>query len=446
MWGTILILVALPVLMLLSATPLYAHEQGTAPVQQGAVDQRDADLREAHALTAGLRGVAARSGQLPAQADLMRQAERRRDLLNSLANTAPRSVLDLALKPAERSGLPPAVQSLVEQWLSNEGYLQVLHVDPDQGPTFYDISLVDQGRKMPLRFGNGLTDAQPGDRVQIRGVALAGSGTLVSDQIAVVRPAPTRSAIPATRTQNNPSGNSATAGSNSSAGFPRSVIGTGSGPVAASPGTAPPPTGLQRTAIILVSAPSAGSHPYANKTNTASIFFSFTNPLSAANFYYDQSYNATDIRGSTLSEGTAADIYGPYTLTTDTCDTSIIRSEGLAAADPAIDFNSYDRIVFSINKPSCGNGGVGNVKAQWQGTFDGVTQYFSVAWVYNSAMGDTAFNGRVGGVALHEYGHNMGVWHANALECGAAAIGSGGCYSNEYGDPADTMGNAPGYG
>src|SRR3989442_1656510 len=36
----------------------------------------------------------------------------------------------------------------------------------------------------------------------------------------------------------------------------------------------PSPTGPQSTAIILASSPGASAHPYANKTNTASLFFS----------------------------------------------------------------------------------------------------------------------------------------------------------------------------
>lgn len=78
--------------------------------------------------------------------------------------------------------------------------------------------------------------------------------------------------------------------------------------------------------------------------------------------------------------------------------------------------------------------------------FDGATQRLSISWDFNSALGSTALNGEAGGVALHEYGHNLGVWHANSLECGSDAIAGGTCSSDEYGDRSDVMGNSGGFG
>ena len=56
--------------------------------------------------------------------------------------------------------------------------------------------------------------------------------------------------------------------------------------------------------------------------------------------------------------------------------------------------------------------------------YDGQLQFLSVSWDYNAALGSTALNGKIGGVALHEYGHNLGVWHANSLDCGTSPINS----------------------
>ncbi len=136
----------------------------------------------------------------------------------------------------------------------------------------------------------------------------------------------------------------------------------------------------------------------------------------------------------------------PLHLSTASCSTGTIGNEALAAADAELDYNAYDRIVIAWHYSPCGNGGVATIRAQSQGTCDGATQYLSISWDFNAALGSTAFEGKSRGVALHEYGHNFGVWHANALECGAVAIGSGACSSTEYADPSDVMGSSSGYG
>ena len=43
-------------------------------------------------------------------------------------------------------------------------------------------------------------------------------------------------------------------------------------------------------------------------------------------------------------------------------------------------------------------------------------------------------------ILAHELGHNLGLWHSHALECGAGAIGID-CVSFPYGDVMDVMGN-----
>jgi M6 family metalloprotease-like protein len=311
-------------------------------------------------------------------------------------------VLDLALTAGERSKLPPATRRFVEQQVTLDGELKVFHVDYEDGHSEYVTKLAKGGQETPLALGAGIGPARPGDQVRLSGVALAGDSTVVTDQMAVIQSL--------------------------------SAAGT---------------TGNQRTAIILAAGSGVASHTYANTTNTASIFFSSSNPGSARNFYLEASYGQTVIVGGNGAEGTAADVYGPYSIAASTCDTNTIRSQAFAAADPSLNFSTYDRIVISvITTPGagCGNGGVGTVRSQYQGVFDGQGQYLSVSWNFNNAMGSTAFNGKIGGVALHEYGHNLGIWHANSLDCGTGAIGANVCYSTEYGDPSDVMGSSSGFG
>lgn len=395
-------LVALTLWSLVSVRPALAHD-GIGPAGVGAPQpsRQTRDARaEASQLTDELRAAAARPAKVPAvQAAVASQAERRRDLLRLLADSNPAAVLELALTPSERAALPPGLRPLVEEQFDGDGELVVLHIDYEDGHSAYDSKLISGAQERPIKFGAPLGKAKPGDTVRLNGVALAGEATVVSDQMVVIQ-SPT-------------------------------AVGT---------------TGNQRTAVILVTAPGVASHPYANKANTASIFFATANAQSARSFYREVSYSQTTIVGGQGTEGTAGDVYGPYGIAHANCDTTTIRTQALAAADPEVNFNAYDRVVLSFANPTCGNGGVGTIRTQNVGAFDGASQRLSVSWDFNGALGSTALNGKVGGVALHEYGHNLGVWHANALECGADAIAGDSCASDEYGDHADVMGSSGGYG
>ncbi|MBA2448254.1 MAG: hypothetical protein H0V51_09545, partial [Chloroflexi bacterium] len=387
-------LLAALLLGLAGATPISAHDSAAPSAEDN--EKR----REARQLTEELKkGAPSAAKSTAARRRLVEQAERRRDLVNDLARRDPKGALDAAFEPAERGALPDFVRSLVEEWVTLEGELQVVHVDDEDGRGEYDIRLINNGRERPLRFGRTLKNVKPGDEVRVEGIALAGEPTVVADQVSVTSAA--------------------------------SGVG---------------PTGAQRTAIILASAPGVGTHPYANKDNTASIFFPSSNPKSARSFFLESSYGQTTIVGKSGAEGTAADVYGPYTLASATCDFYTVRDQALKAADSNVNYGSYDRVVISWNHAACGGGGSGTVRTQNVGSYDGADQQLSVALIFNAGLGATALNGDVSGVALHEYGHNLGVWHANALECGSVGVGSGGCSSNEYGDPSDLMGNTAGYG
>src|SRR5688500_11256016 len=90
---------------------------------------------------------------LPALLGAMSAASRRRDLLISLAKSAPRALLTMELTPAERGTLPPAALALLEQRVRAAGELRVLHVDRPDGSGEYDMRLVDGQREQPVTFG-----------------------------------------------------------------------------------------------------------------------------------------------------------------------------------------------------------------------------------------------------------------------------------------------------
>ena len=288
---------------------------------------------EARALTEALRHAGRSPAGGPAAAggtnELARQAERRRTLLVSLATSRPQAVLDLALQPAERAALPDSVRQLVEERVAAEGELQVYHVDDADGQGPYAYKLWQNGRRRDLRVTGTPAGVASTDVVQVSGVALPGTDLIVVEQIALVRHAALRP-VPALPAPSRP----------------LAADGRATGPSGS--------TGGQRTAVILVNGSQASAaHPYANKTSTAGIVFSYGNPLSAANYFYAQSYHLVDVVGGTGTEGSAADVYGPYTLSTSACDIQTVDTAAFNAADPELDFNRYDRVLISYHGTGC---------------------------------------------------------------------------------------------
>src|SRR5712691_8929906 len=193
-------------------------------------------------------------------------------------------------------------------------------------------------------------------------------------------------------------------------------------------------TGSQPTAIILASAPNAPPHPYANKAATASVFFSSANPQSARNFFLQASYGLTKIVGSDLNaDGSAVDVYGPFTTADNACD-----FDPIALADPAVDYKKYVRIVVLVNNPACAGGGYAPTAATLHTTAEG-DRLLSVATLFNLSFGETTLNGKVGGIALHEYGHMLGMEHAGAWYCGASSVAANGCYGSGGWEPIDLV-------
>jgi YVTN family beta-propeller protein len=195
---------------------------------------------------------------------------------------------------------------------------------------------------------------------------------------------------------------------------------------------APPPlspVGPQRTAVILVNAPNAGPHPYADKQATASVFYSSANSKSARTFLWQASYGLMTVVGSMPGmDGTASDVYGPFAAPTNACTFDVV-----SLADPQVDYTKYDRLVILTNNPNCGGG------SAYPGTFQtGEGQRtLSLAWLHNTAFGETTLLGKIGNAALHEYGHNLGLSHAGAWYCAGVVTATNGCYGNSVWAPID---------
>jgi len=167
--------------------------------------------------------------------------------------------------------------------------------------------------------------------------------------------------------------------------------------------------GEQKVLVLLVNFQDKATQPWTT-TQVRDLVFNTVN-----NFYVESSYGQTWLAG---------DVFGWYTLpiSSATCDQNAIATYAKQAATAAgISLSAYNRLVYAFPSLSCGWTG-------W-GTYGGNP---SQAWINGSMSLRT-----VG----HELGHNFGIYHARALDCGADVVGSN-CSIVEYGDSWDILGQA----
>jgi hypothetical protein len=165
--------------------------------------------------------------------------------------------------------------------------------------------------------------------------------------------------------------------------------------------------GEQRTLMILITFEDSTNPPYTVAT-AQQLLFSTVN-----DFMRENSQNQTWLTGEVAG-------WFPTTLSSTTCDSNGIRNAAREAATAAgYDLSNYRRFIYGFPKNACSWLGLGQV--------GGSTTH---AWI----------NGKISTrVVAHELGHNLGVYHARAMECGTTTLGSN-CSTIEYGNPADIMG------
>ncbi|TOI74291.1 peptidase M11 gametolysin [Vibrio parahaemolyticus] len=131
-------------------------------------------------------------------------------------------------------------------------------------------------------------------------------------------------------------------------------------------------------------------------------------------FYQENSYGKTWLSGQ---------VVGWYTLSVSNqvCDYPSVQAEAdkMARADGVV-LEDYQRIIYIMTQSGCAGGG----SATTGKTFP------SRAYI------DGTLSARV---IAHEFGHNLGLSHAKALDCGDASVSSN-CSVIEYGDSYDVMG------
>ncbi len=168
--------------------------------------------------------------------------------------------------------------------------------------------------------------------------------------------------------------------------------------------------GEQRTLMILVNFQNAVVEPYTPASASNLLF------TTVSNFYRENSQNQTWLTGVVTSR------WYTIPMNNTNCDTNAIRSyaQQAAQADGYV-LSNYRRFIYAFPSNSGCSG--------W--------------WGLGQVGGSTTHSWINGSLALrvlgHELGHNVGLYHAKALECGTTVL-SDPCSAIEYGDPADIMG------
>ena len=116
------------------------------------------------------------------------------------------------------------------------------------------------------------------------------------------------------------------------------------------------------------------------------------------------------------------DVIGPLVIPLESsgCNYNLIGSLARTAASLlGLLLGQYSHLVYAFPGSGCQWAGLGSV---------------------GGSPGEVWINGPVDTrILAHELGHNLGLYHSHALECGSVALG-GSCSSVEYGDKFDTMG------
>jgi len=175
------------------------------------------------------------------------------------------------------------------------------------------------------------------------------------------------------------------------------------------PDIAPNSFGEQRTAVILVNFQDNPIQPY-TAAFAQSVVFGTT--------------SAFDMENSYRQAWLTGDVFGWYTiaLSSTVCDNGQVAIQAQAAAAAAgVNLSGYARLVYAFPQNPCGWWGLGTVGGSP-----------SEAWI-NGSLQLRAVG--------HEMGHNFGLFHSHALECGSTTLGSN-CSTIEYGDSVDIMGGS----
>ncbi|MDP3813855.1 Ig-like domain-containing protein [Pseudomonas sp.] len=316
---------------------------------------------------------------------LVEQASQRRTLLGQLVQDHPSAVLQSLIPDDKQTGMPPEVLARLEQRLDLQGELEVLYEDYEDGTTKLRHQLKTPfGERFELHFGQLTQNWRSGLAVIAQGWLLLSDdpqpGAMQGDLLLADDQQALQLADGST------------------------ASGDGSGLAYDLPNT----TGAQRTLVILVNFRDAPSVMPWTPSQASSLVLG-----TVSAFYLENSDQQTWLTGN---------VAGWYTIPVDStvCDGFAIERYAKEAAQAGgYNLSLYDRFIYAFPQNVCGYSGMGQVGALPSST-----------WIHNSLTLRTV---------AHELGHNLGLYHAHALDCGDTTLGAS-CASQEYGDTLDIMG------
>jgi hypothetical protein len=316
--------------------------------------------------------------------ELLAIAAERREVLLALIESNPGEALRLALPEALSAGMPGEVQEYVEHWAEWEGALQVLYEDYEDPRQSRHLHFLETGagERLSLHFAGGARGFLTGARVWVRGVSIDNAVALENGETSIL-----------------------TLEARGGAG--------GNGDDAA-PGALPNTLGEQKTLVLLVNfQDKPDEQPWTVEEARSAVFGQ------VSDFFMENSYHQTWLSG---------DVHGWFTISQSStvCDIHTLASQAQSAASATgVNLSAYNHYVYAFPKNGCGGNGAGTVGGNP-----------SQAWI----------NGTLDLIVVgHELGHNLGLYHAKALDCSTAVVGTN-CTVMAYGDPFDTMGNSdPGH-
>ncbi len=193
-------------------------------------------------------------------------------------------------------------------------------------------------------------------------------------------------------------------------------------------------TGAQRVAVIKVKFP--GTSPSLPNAELRDWMFGSTGQT-LNRFWQENSSGAAWATGDVFPAGTNS----WYTLNREySCDESAaLRDAALKAANAATDFRNYSRVIVVFPRPSsgCSFAGRSSVGCWLSNPDGGSTLSYSLQVLESMSSQSRSLE-----LTAHESGHQLGLYHASAVEYGADALGAPSASGKrlEYGDRYSTMG------
>ncbi|MBE3808375.1 cadherin-like domain-containing protein [Vibrio parahaemolyticus] len=365
------------------------QEKLVSPTAKGKRQQAQDNTSALKQAMADYRGASAKNKHHYLE-QMISLAHGRQALLSELFQSDPSAVAQVALTAKARKGMPEKVQALLEQEQTLEGELEVFYEDYEDHSKSRLRHVLNTSEGLIEVHGSSqspINAIQSGAKVRACGWKFKDVADKL-DALVVADEADGLSVL-----AQDSSGTVTASTTTSSAALSNTF-------------------GEQRTLVLLVNFQDNPQQPWTIDEVQDMVFGKVND------FYKENSFGQTWLSG---------DVHGYYTLPINSsCDYKGFESYITAAAEAdGIDTSSYSRKVYIYPKvENCGWSGMGTVGGNP-----------SRAWINGAFRLNT-----IG----HELGHNFGLHHAQALECGTNTVG-GTCYNYSYGDTLDIMGTSNGH-